>query len=307
MALALLFSGQGVQHPQMLQWLDEEAQARPVLDAMAGMLGSDWRRRLADEPWATANAVAQPLLVGIELAAWACLAPRLAAPAVVAGYSVGELAAFAAAGIFDPSTALRLSRIRAQCMDRCAGGEATGLLAARDMPLDAMIRWAGRHGLVLAIRLRADRAIFGGRAAALASAVRDAAAAGVKTTPIAARVASHTPWMAPAAEAFARALGDTAFGRPGATVVCNFDGATTHRPEQLVHYLAAQIASPVLWDACMESVAERSVTCVLEVGPGTALSTMWRNIYPDVPARSIDEFRSADAVAEWVGRVDRFN
>jgi [acyl-carrier-protein] S-malonyltransferase len=58
----------------------------------------------------------------------------------------------------------------------------------------------------------------------------------------------------------------------------------------------------VLWDACMETLAERAVTCVLEVGPGTSLSALWRGRYPHVPARSVDEFRSAEAAGAWVIR-----
>jgi [acyl-carrier-protein] S-malonyltransferase len=86
-------------------------------------------------------------------------------------------------------------------------------------------------------------------------------------------------------------------------VVCNLTGAGERRPGQFRDALARQIASPVLWDACMEAVLERGVTCVLEVGPGTTLSGMWRNKAPEIPARSIDEFRSARAAVEWATRV----
>jgi [acyl-carrier-protein] S-malonyltransferase len=303
MALALVFPGQGVQHPQMLQWLDHEPEAQPMLAAMAAVIGSGWRERLADTEWATSNVVAQPLLVGIALAAWACLAPRLGAPSVVAGYSVGELAAFGAAGALAPFTALRLARLRAACMDRSAAGARTGLLAVRDIPLESTNAWATQHGLALAIRLGPDSGIFGGLGFALEVAARDPAVAGARTTPIAARIASHTPWMREGAQEFARALASTPLGIPGAAIVCNFTAAASRRPEQLSHCLAAQIASTVLWDACMEAAAERNVTCVLEVGPGTTLSAMWRKAYPDIPARSIDEFRSAAAVAQWVDKT----
>jgi [acyl-carrier-protein] S-malonyltransferase len=51
---------------------------------------------------------------------------------------------------------------------------------------------------------------------------------------------------------------------------------------------------------CMQWIAERRVACVLEVGPGSSLAKLWNESHPNVPARSIDEFRSAEAVIRWV-------
>jgi [acyl-carrier-protein] S-malonyltransferase len=53
----------------------------------------------------------------------------------------------------------------------------------------------------------------------------------------------------------------------------------------------------------MESLAERAPSCVLEAGPGVTLSAMWRARHPDIPARSLDEFRSAQAAADWTKAV----
>jgi [acyl-carrier-protein] S-malonyltransferase len=301
-SLALLFPGQGTQHPQMLPWLEQEAEAQPLLAAMAQVIGADWRNALADAKWSTSNAVAQPLLVGIELATWRCLRAVLPAPAVVVGYSVGELSAFAAAGVFDAQTALALSSVRARCMDDSVQGLDTGLLAVADLPLDAIAAWAARHALSVAIRLGPDRAIVGGKAADLQVAAQERAVAHARFTPIAARVASHTPWMQPAAAAFAQALAAVPLQTPQAATVCNFTGEATRRPAELQRCLSAQMASTVLWDSCMETIAERGVRCALEVGPGTTLATLWRNAHPQIPVRSADEFRSARAVADWVAR-----
>lgn len=101
---AVLFPGQGSQHAAMLPWLEAEPAAGRALAAIAARLGADWRARLArDEAWRQRNAVAQVLVTGSSLAAWAVLAPKLPGPpAIVAGYSVGELAAAACAGAFGP-------------------------------------------------------------------------------------------------------------------------------------------------------------------------------------------------------------
>ncbi len=302
MGFALLFPGQGVQHPQMLPWVDEEPEAKPVLDAMGAMLGHSWRARIREREWATSNVVAQPLLVGLEVAAWKCLAKRLPTPSVVAGYSVGELAAFCAAGLFEPARALSLSRIRALCMDQSVAGSHTGLLAVRHLPLDAISAWCTRHRLSLSIRLGPDQAIVGGLASSLVVAACDPVVAGARMSPIAARIASHTPWMRTAAKGFSEQLTTVCFGKPSTTIVCNFTGAAVRQPAQLAQCLSAQIENTVLWDTSMESVAERGVSCVLEVGPGTTLSNIWRGAYPTIPARSVDEFRSVDAAVDWVFR-----
>ncbi len=83
MSVALLFPGQGTQHAAMLPWLASEAAAQPVLARVASALGADWRARLADADWARANAVAQTVVTGASVAAWAVLAGGL--PRVVAG------------------------------------------------------------------------------------------------------------------------------------------------------------------------------------------------------------------------------
>jgi [acyl-carrier-protein] S-malonyltransferase len=296
--LALLFPGQGTQHPLMLPWLDSEPAARDLLQRLSAALGADWRSRLADPDWATSNQVAQPLLVGVQLAAWASLAPHLPQPVVVAGYSVGELAAFGAAGVFDSATALDLAQVRARAMDRSAEGRLTGMLAVRDMPLAAIDAWCARHGLAVAIRLGPDRAVVGGLAASLESAALEVVVTG-RLTPMAVRIASHTPWMRPAAAAFAEHLRGVALQPARVAVACDLTGGGVRRADELEAALAQQIDHTVLWDMCMETVLERGATCVLEVGPGTTLSTMWRNRSPHIPARSIDEFKSAPAAIEW--------
>jgi [acyl-carrier-protein] S-malonyltransferase len=300
MTLALLFPGQGTQHPGMLGWLDAEPAARPVLDLMAADLGDSWRVQLADADWASGHAVAQVLLTGLGCAAWQCLAPRLPAPAVIAGYSVGELPAFCAAGVFDAATALALARDRAAAMQASVAGLETGLLAVSDATPERLEAACRRHALVMAIRIGCDRVVLGGLSSALEAAQAELEAAGAHGTRLAVRVASHTPWMAGAVPVLAQRLAALPFAPPRAALVCNLDGVAVRDPQALKAALAGQIASPVPWDRCMDAVAERRPRCVLEVGPGSTLARPWLERHPEVPARSVDEFRSPAAVAAWV-------
>ena len=303
MSLALLFPGQGTQHVATLPWLDSRQEAAATLQLLASTLGVDWRSRLADPTWATANRVAQLLITGLSIAAWQCLATKLPAPAVIAGYSVGELAAFCAAGVFDAATAMSLAQDRADAMERSAAGQRTGLLAVHGGPTAVLDRLCERHALSLAIRLGPDSAIVGGLASSLDAAEADLAVGGLRSTRLAVHVASHTPWMSEAAASFAGRLAAATLATPRATLVCNLTAAATRAPEDLARCLAGQIASPVLWDACMDAIAERGVRCVLEVGPATTLSTLWRARHPSIAVRSVDEFRSPDAIAAWVDKV----
>lgn len=300
MSLALLFPGQGTQHAAMLPWLDTQPEAGPMLRAMEAIVGRDWRSRSADADWATRNDVAQPLLAGIQLAAWTCLAARLPSPAAVLGYSVGEVAAYGVAGVLAPAAALRASVLRAAAMDRCAAVRPGSLVAITDLSAGALEDWCRRFGLSIAIRLGPDRAVVGGDRDSMASARAHAEREHVQLRDIGVRVASHTPCMEEAARGFAAELERLDFARPAAVVVCNSDAAAHHRPGELAQCLAAQLARPIDWPRCMETLAERRIRCVLELGPGSTLSASWRAAHGCIPVRSADEFRSPQAVADWV-------
>ena len=305
MSLALLFAGQGTQHAAMLPWLEACPAAAPVLTLIKAQLGSDWRSRLAEPEWAQSNAVAQPLLTGLSLAAWQALAPSLPVPAVVAGYSVGELAAYCVAGVFSVADAMTLAVDRAAAMDRSAAGLDTGLLSVQGLDAQALQAACTRHGLSMAIRLAADRAVLGGLSVALVAAEQELSADGARCTRLPVRVASHTPWMSAAAAEFEERLSAVALSSPRSTLVCNAIGAAEREPGRLKQLLARQMAVPVRWDSCMDAIAERRVRCVLEVGAGHALATLWRDRHPDIPVRSLDEFRSAQAIVRWVNTALR--
>jgi [acyl-carrier-protein] S-malonyltransferase len=89
---------------------------------------------------------------------------------------------------------------------------------------------------------------------------------------------------------------------PGCAVLTNATGGVCRDPHSLATALAAQIGQTVQWASCMSGVAERRPACVVEVGGGQALARMWSARYPDIPARSLDEFRSAEGAAAWISR-----
>jgi [acyl-carrier-protein] S-malonyltransferase len=295
-SLAVVFSGQGTQHAAMLPWLSDS----PLLHRMQQMLGrADWRAALADPAWASRNTNAQPLLTATALAAWSELAPRLPRPACVAGYSVGELAAFSAAAVFDAPTALDLAQRRAAAMDRCSEARPGGLSAVTGLPPETIASLCAQTDVTVAIRNGPDSVVIGGPLERLAHCERLAADLGARTSRLGISVASHTPAMAAAADEFCSDLAKIELQRP---VLVLFGNATrrVRSGADAAHALVQQIAQTVRWEECVEEIRGRRPSCVLEVGAGQALARMWNQRWPEVPARSCDEFRSVAAIERWV-------
>ena len=280
----------------MLPWLGEDA----IMRSMGECLGvQDWRAALADAAWAQRNANAQILLTGLALSAWHQIAPLLPPPAAIAGYSVGELPAFSAAGVFDAETALELARRRAEAMDRCGERSPGGMLAVTGLGAQAIERVCAECGLAIAIRNGPQGVVLAGPHAALDLAERTLAMQNARCTRLRVAVASHAPGMRGAAVDFLQTLSGLELAKPRVALFGNA-ADRVHDAAGARHALAAQIAQTVRWDECMENIRARNVACVLEIGPGQALTRMWNEAYPDVPARSCDEFRSAAGVAKWV-------
>jgi len=296
MSFALVFAGQGTQHPAMLPWLRDDA----IVQGMCARLDiEDWRAAAADPGWTERNANAQTLLTGLGLAAWHQIAADLPPPTAVAGYSVGEVAAFSAAGVYGAATALDLAQVRAAAMDRGAGNAPGGLLAAT-VPSCRLIDEACRQtGVAVAIRNGQGAFVLGGPEASLLACEQALSAQGARCTRLRVGVASHTPWMREAAQDFERSLQQVPFDKPRLALFSNI-ADRIRSAEGAKQALAGQIAATVRWDDCMDNLHARKLRGVLEVGPGSALARLWNARYPDVPARSCDEFRSAAGVVKWV-------
>ena len=300
MSYAVLFTGQASQHVGMLPWLESSPRAAVALRAMELRTGAQWRTRLQDPVDRSNNAFAQCLVTGTSLAAWQTLRALLSqGPAVVAGYSVGELAAFCAAGIYDAGTALVLAAMRAHWMDQAAAqGPAGGLLSVSGMAPAKVMSYCS--ALQCAIWIDNDQAIFGADNVALEQAALRLATYGALCKRLDIEVASHTAAMEPAAIGFANVLAQQVWKVAACTVVTNASGIGSRKPEALRTALAQQISHTVQWAACMDAVRERGVHCVIEIGAGHALSDRWNRRHPGIPARSLEDFKDPQGAASWI-------
>ena len=302
MTLGILCPGQGGQNPGMLDILKSEPAAQTVLDAAGHVLGADPRDLVAGPPQEMhRNAVAQPLLCAVQAATWAALRSHLPSPRVFAGYSLGELAAYGCADAVGTDELLDLARRRAEAMDR-ACPEPSGLLAVRGLDRSQVEALCRSHGVEVAIINDVDRLVVGGRRDALAGFERAVTALGAGVTPLAVSVASHTTLMAPAAKAFGRVLAASGLRAPAVPVLAGIDGAPVRSRDRAVATLTRQIAETVNWSACIDGLVEMGCTLLLELGPCNGLSRMVRDRRPELPVRSVAEFRSLGGALDWVER-----
>ncbi|MCJ2139915.1 acyltransferase domain-containing protein [Methylobacterium sp. E-066] len=305
MTLAILLSGQGGQHPGMFDLTADHPAAQVVFSAATPLLGGTDPRDLARSGGDAlhANRAGQILCCTAALAAWRALG--FTGRAIVAGYSIGDLAAWGVAGrIADPDI-LALAARRAEAMD-AASGEGFGLAGIRGLTLDALDALAGRHDCHLAIRNAPDSGVVGGRRDALDALCREAAGAGAqRAVLLPVHTPSHTPLLAEASDAFRTALGAVTLRRPPAgapRLVSGLDGTTIFRPEDGLDKLARQISHTLDWAACLEACREYGADRVLELGPGHALATMARTALPDARVHALEEFRSITGVTDWLAQ-----
>jgi [acyl-carrier-protein] S-malonyltransferase len=297
--LGLLLPGQGGQAPGMLALAQGHSEGTAILEEAAAVLGAA-PADLLGRGDAFRNEVAQPLVCAAQLATWAALRARLLPPALLLGYSVGELAAHGIAGTFSPGATVALARRRAALMDQACPGPA-GLLGLRGLPLSRLEALADEAGCAVAIVNGPDHAVLGGPAPALELAAALAAAAGATTVqrlPIG--VPAHTRWMGSAVAPFALALA-AAGPRPAQVpVLAGLSGAPIRGGAAAVEALSRQVAERLEWARCLAVAGELGCTVLLELGPGSALSRMAREALPGVEARAVAEFRTAEGVARWV-------
>lgn len=298
MTWAVVFSGQGMQHPAMLPWLEDGDE---LLSAAASRLGvHDWRGSLADPVWARGNRNAQSLLSATCIAAWRQLQQALPPPIAVAGYSVGEIAAYTVAGVMTPSHALDLADVRSRVMDECGRGHKGALVGVVGLALEKIEDVCKHAGVHIAIHNGSDSFVLGGTEDRIQAGQEVLVGWGAKCTRLNVSVASHTPMMEKASVVVRSWLTTLNLEKPGVALFSNFTGTRVKSAPQACVALSGQISHTVRWSDCMDAIHDRAPSCLLEIGPGQSLAALWSRRYADVPARSADEFRSTAAIARWI-------
>ena len=248
----------------------------------------------------TNTAIAQPLIVAATLLAHQELTTRgLLADneVVVAGHSVGEIAAYAIAGVISADDAVALAATRGAEMAKACADEPTGMSAVLGGDETEVLARLEQLDLVAANRNAAGQIVAAGRLSALEKLVEDPPEkARVRALGVAG--AFHTEFMASALDGYAAAVQNVATSEPTAVLLSNRDGQPVSSAADAMEKLVAQLTRPVRWDLCSETLRQRSVTAIVEFPPAGALSGIAKRELRGVPTRAVKTPADLDGLTE---------
>jgi len=295
-----VFPGQGSQSPGFLTpWLQLDGTAERLaqysewsgVDLVAA--GTEWDAdRIRD------TQVAQPLIVAASLLSWNAL-PDRAGIAGVAGHSVGEFAAAAAAGILSEQAALTLVGIRGRAMAEAAAAAETGMSAVIGGDEAAVLARLAELGLSPANYNGGGQLVVAGAVEAL-QALAAEPVAGTRVIPLQVAGAFHTEYMAPAVQALRVAAAEVAASDPSLTIWTNRDGSAVASGSAFVDLLVDQVASPVRWELCMASFADAGVSGIVELSPAGTLVGLAKRALRGTPAVAVKTPDDLEAAAALV-------
>ncbi|HJA59765.1 MULTISPECIES: ACP S-malonyltransferase [unclassified Brevibacterium] len=295
--LAITCPGQGAQKSGFLSSFLELETFSAQIDELSADSGIDLRLHgtESDDETIKDTALAQPLLVASAIA---CAAELGISPGVVAGHSVGEIAAAQIAGILTAADAMRFVSVRGQGMASAAATTPTGMSAVvGGQPEDVLsaIEAAG-----------ASPANVNGGGQTVAAGSLDALSALSENPPERARViplqvagAFHTEYMAPATDDLAATAADLSPSDPQVTILSNSDGAVVASGREYVDRLVKQVTNPVRWDLCQEALLSSGITGMIELVPGGTLTGIARRAMKGVETFAIKSAADLDGAREF--------
>lgn len=220
----------------------------------------------------TDTAVTQPLVVATTLLAHEELARRgLPAETVVAGHSVGEIAAYAIAGVISADDAVRLAAVRGSEMAKACALEPTGMSAVLGGDEDEVLARLEALELIPANRNAAGQIVAAGAVAALEKLAEDPPAKS-RVRQLATAGAFHTHYMGSALDGYAAAAAGVSANEPTTTLLSNVDGRPVVSAADAMDKLVAQLTRPVRWDLCMRTIGELGTTAIVEFPPAGTLT-----------------------------------
>ncbi|MCA0157107.1 ACP S-malonyltransferase [Tsukamurella sp. M9C] len=281
--IALLAPGQGSQKPGMLTaWLDQPS-AVERLRAWSEIADLDLVRlgTIAEADEITDTAVTQPLVVAAALLAFEQMGTQ-PSDTVVAGHSVGELAAAAVAGVITADDAVRLAAIRGRAMAAACALVPTSMTAVLGGDEADVLATLESFDLIPANMNASGQIVAAGTVENLQK-LADNAPEKARLRPLAVAGAFHTEFMAPAQEAVAAAAQAITPRDPQLTLLSNRDGKPVVSGEAALAQIVAQVTRPVRWDLCTATMREAEVSMVVELPPAGALVGIAKRELKGVP------------------------
>ncbi|MBS0332425.1 MAG: ACP S-malonyltransferase [Proteobacteria bacterium] len=312
MSLAFLFPGQGSQAVGMgADLADAFGAAREVFQEVDDALGQKLSKLMREGPedQLTLTENAQPALMAVSLAVVRTLEKEfgigIEKAAFVAGHSLGEYSALAAAGAISLADTARLLKLRGQAMQRAVpvgeGAMASLIGPKTDVTLAEEAAAAGSlHGVcVVANDNNNGNVVISGAKAAVDAAIEKAKELGARAIPLNVSAPFHCPLMQPAADEMAAALAGATIVAPKTPVVANVTARPVLDPEIIRGLLVEQVTGRVRWRESMIWLAgEGGVTRFAEAGAGKVLSGMAKRIAPDAEATPLNAPADLEAFAK---------
>ncbi|MFM2053254.1 MAG: [acyl-carrier-protein] S-malonyltransferase [Pseudomonadota bacterium] len=296
-AFAFVFPGQGSQSVGMLSAWGDHPAVRATLEEASAALGEDVARLIGEGPKEALDLTTntQPVMLTAGIANYrAWLAEGGAAPAIVAGHSLGEYTALVAAGSLTLMDALPLVRLRAQAMQDAVPVGTGGMAAILGLDAAAVregcARAASESGEVVeAVNFNDPKqtVIAGSKAGVEAGCAVLKAMGAKRALPLPVSAPFHSSLMKPAAERLRERLATLDLKAPQIPVLNNIDVATPTDPDAIRDALYRQAFGPVRWVELVTGLKARGVTHVIECGPGKVLAGMAKRIDAGLAATTI--------------------
>jgi len=287
--IVVVAPGQGSQTPGFLEpWIADPAH-RARLESLGEAAGLDLvtHGTMSSADTIRDTAIAQPLIVAASLLCAAVLLEgRRERVGAVAGHSVGEFAAAAIAGVMTDHEALALVRERGLAMATAAALVPTGMSAVLGGDADALAQRLVELGLEPANVNGGGQTVVAGELNNLEALAADPVR-GSRVIPLQVAGAFHTSYMLTAIDRVRSAAAAIAAREPGIRLYSNKDGSVVTTGDQALQQLIAQIASPVRWDLCMQSMAADGVTGIIELLPAGALVGLAKRGLKGVPTVAV--------------------
>jgi [acyl-carrier-protein] S-malonyltransferase len=245
----------------------------------------------------TDTAVTQPLVVATTLLAFAELSKRgLPAKTVVAGHSVGEIAAYAIAGVISPDDAVRLAAVRGAEMAKACALEPTGMSAVLGGDEADVLARLDALELVPANRNAAGQIVAAGAVSALEKLAEDPPEK-ARVRQLATAGAFHTHYMSSALDSYAAAAAEVTAAAPTTTLLSNFDGKPVSSAADAMEKLVAQLTRPVRWDLCTETMRNLNTTAIVEFPPAGTLAGIAKRELRGVATHAVKTPADLDGVS----------
>jgi len=308
MAIAFVFPGQGSQAVGMgAELAKAHASARALFEEVDAALGQKLSQIMFDGPLETLTLTenAQPALMAVSLAVMRVLEEkgfRLADKvSCVAGHSLGEYSALAAAGALSVADAARLLKIRGQAMQAAVPVGQGAMAALLGVGKEAGEKLAAEAAQGEVCQLANDneptQAVISGSKSAVDRAAQLAKAHGVRRfIPLNVSAPFHCALMQPAADAMAEALAKVEIKSPAVPLVANVLASPISDPAEIRQRLVQQVTGTVRWRECVARMAADGVTHIYEIGSGKVLAGLAKRIVPTLNAVSVGTPQDVEAV-----------